>query len=188
MISFCFADIASNNGRSYFRLSPSCPPRFPLRAEPALALCRVDDRFVVISLTGHVIDALASHDADIAFDVAPSRGCSPGISLPTNSRKGMLLRLRYEITDSRNPAQQNRDQRALFQQRAFAPLSRLRSPLPHTRLPLRRMRLTRVGVQPAWALRAMTGRAVGRRFKSQGHLSRKSAVARRAQVYVSVRP
>ena len=49
---------------------PPCVARLCLSAEPSLAELGAYDRFGVISLARHMIDALARIDRDIAFDVA----------------------------------------------------------------------------------------------------------------------
>lgn len=53
----------------HFGLPPTRAPSLALGTKPALAFRKINPRFVVIVLRGHVIDALASH-ADIAFDIA----------------------------------------------------------------------------------------------------------------------
>lgn len=55
---------------SYLRLSPASPPSIPLRAKPALPLGRVNDRFVIVALTWHVIDTVACF-ADVPLMLHP---------------------------------------------------------------------------------------------------------------------
>ena len=57
-------------GFSYQRSSPSCPPCFLLRTEPAITMQRRNPGGAVVFLAGDVIDALAGYAIDVAFDVA----------------------------------------------------------------------------------------------------------------------
>lgn len=97
---------------SYLRLSPASPPSIPLRAKPALTLGRVNDRFVIVALTWHVIDTVACF-ADIALNVASTWRARATQTM--HCGKVMLFGLRrYEIACPGNTAKQNRDQRPLL--------------------------------------------------------------------------
>jgi hypothetical protein len=55
------------------RASPACHLRLRLSAKPSLAFGNVDYCWVVVFPTGHVIDALARVNADVAFYGAGTR-------------------------------------------------------------------------------------------------------------------